>query len=437
MGQLLQHPRLVRDVAGRRCRPEYADSKLILRPTRQIPWRQLQYLTIGATDSLLGPLSRLTYSFTCIVTSYSCSLPTTRVAKHKIIKSRRRIEPHVMRWRAFECVKKYNHTGKYGEAQFYDLRPLQNISVWQGLHDHEDLVVMNPSTTYIKNGKYIYRQVPNRQNLPVLNEINGTGYAHSSKLTFGTNAGPIFKFGPHDESGKPGRMEYDGTELIFRVTLGMTLKPGDNITLMLPYFSNSPNPYNFRDQGVDKYGRIGDEVFIYDACSEEPSERSALCNRTQNHNYDLLNMFDLTKDTRAKAHREGYTPIGGGDLVNSHGDGEFNLRDLHELDAHVHDGPGVVRWCRARHWCPSQEQHFGHVPVLRRRPTVPNEGRHRIQLDQHAVGVHTERGIPRQWARVRRPVRGHERAGRQAVPRFTASARRAMAFRWVGTRRAG
>jgi hypothetical protein len=31
---------------------EYADSKLILRPTRQIPWRQLQYLTIGATDSL-------------------------------------------------------------------------------------------------------------------------------------------------------------------------------------------------------------------------------------------------------------------------------------------------------------------------------------------------------------------------------------------------
>ena len=206
----------------------------------------------------------------------------------------------------------------------------QNISVWQGLHDHEDLVVMNPGTTYIKNGKYIYRQVPNRQNLPVLNEINGTGYAHSSKLTFGTNAGPIFKFGPHDESGKPGRMEYDGTELIFRVTLGMTLKPGDNITLMLPYFSNSPNPYNFRDQGVDKYGRIGDEVFIYDACSEEPSERSALCNRTQNHNYDLLNMFDLTKDTRAKAlYREGYTPIGGGDLVNSHGDGEFNLRDLH------------------------------------------------------------------------------------------------------------
>ena len=44
----------------------------------------------------------------------------------------------------------------------------------------------------------------------------------------------------------------------------------------------------------------------------------------------ICSTCSISRDTRAKAlYREGYTPIGGGDLVNSHGDGEFNLRDLH------------------------------------------------------------------------------------------------------------
>ena len=206
----------------------------------------------------------------------------------------------------------------YSEKHNFTIHGLfQNVSHWSTENPHG----FKHGTTYIKNGKFIFRHVPNRQSLPVMHPINGSGYAVKSSIKFGTGAAPMFKAGSNDGSDKGARMEFDGTEVIFRVTPGMNLLVGDNVTFTLPSFSNSPDPYDFRPNGDDLFGEIGKNVYIFDPDN----------NRTKNHKfYDLHNLFNIFTDLRAKAtYSEGWTPFGGSDRRNAGAEGRANLRDLH------------------------------------------------------------------------------------------------------------
>ena len=143
-----------------------------------------------------------------------------------------------------EVIPEYSEKHNFTIHGFF-----QNLSTWY--HDHDWAQYGGIGTTYIKNGKYIYRKIPRRQTLPVMTAINGSGHVVNTKITFGTDASPIFKFGTNDMTGLGNRIEVDGSEIIFRLTPGMNLLPGDNITFMLPGFSNSPNPFSFRDDGAN------------------------------------------------------------------------------------------------------------------------------------------------------------------------------------------
>ncbi len=211
-----------------------------------------------------------------------------------------------------EVIPEYSEKHNFTIHGFF-----QNLSTWY--HDHDWAQYGGIGTTYIKNGKYIYRKIPRRQTLPVMTAINGSGHFVNTKITFGTDASPIFKFGTNDMTGLGNRIEVDGSEIIVRLTPGMNLLPGDNITFMLPGFSNSPNPFSFRDDGYDIHGKVTYETWIFD-----PEN-----NRTKNHKYDLTNMYGIARDTRAKAtYREGYTPNVDGGLKNLDEDGTPNFRDL-------------------------------------------------------------------------------------------------------------
>ena len=123
----------------------------------------------------------------------------------------------------------------YSEKHNFTIHGLfQNVSHWSTENPHG----FKHGTTYIKNGKFIFRHVPNRQSLPVMHPINGSGYAVKSSIKFGTGAAPMFKAGSNDGSDKGARMEFDGTEVIFRVTPGMNLLVGDNVTFTLPRYAS-------------------------------------------------------------------------------------------------------------------------------------------------------------------------------------------------------
>ena len=196
----------------------------------------------------------------------------------------------------------------------------QNISVWQGLHDRGS-GGLNPGTTYIKNGKYIYRQVRIAKSTGL--ERNQRHWLRPFIEAYVWNERwAHLQVRAARRVGKPGRMG-DGTELIFRVTLGMTLKPGDNITLMLPYFSNSPNPYNCDQRSTSTGGsgmRSLSTILVRGAVGAVRALQQDKTTTT------ICSTCSISRRTRVpRLSTEGYTPIGGGDLVNSHGDGEFNF----------------------------------------------------------------------------------------------------------------